>query len=94
MFNAGQRILKDTPDEYVAKATADMFSFVDNMESVSESGKMVAKASMLYGNLDRMKLLLNSKYAPSMQDEMLKLSDIIWKTNDALQVNPDLLNAV
>lgn len=55
---------------------------------------MVAKAAMLYGNLDRMKLLLNSKYAPAMQDEMNTLADIIWDTNEKLQVTPELLDAL
>lgn len=94
LTNAGQRMLQDVPDEAVAKKTVELFEFVDWLKNVSEWWKMVAKASMLYWNLNRIKVLLNSKYAPWMEDDMLKLSEIIWNTNDALQVNPDLLNAI
>jgi hypothetical protein len=87
-------VLQDTPDEQVAKKTAEMFQFVDELKTVSDNGKMVAKAAMLYGNLDRMKLLLNSNYAPGMQDEMNKLADIIRDTNEKLQCTPELLNAL
>lgn len=92
--NAGMAVLQDVKDESVAKKTIEMFDFVDNLKSVTESGKMVAKASMLYGNLNRMKTLLNSKYAPAMEEEMVKLADIIWNTDDKLQTTPELLDTL
>lgn len=35
LTNAGQRILQDTPDELVARKTAEMFQFVEELKTVS-----------------------------------------------------------
>lgn len=86
------RILADVSDEHVAKKTMEYFNMVDEMKSVSDNWKEIAKATVLYWNLNRMKILLNSKYAPWMVDEMDKLAEIIWKESGKIELNPELLD--
>lgn len=92
--NVWARILQDVSDKNLPKKTAEFFDFIDWLSWVSNEWKSTAKAWILYGNIKRLKTLLNSPYAPWMSDEMNNLANIIWQYWRTIDITPAMIDAL